>query len=164
MLSSFSSIFLISSSYYYHYFLLSLFSLLYAQSVSNNWSPYWASITGRQSSPSNVSLIKYKTLGFEVRSSKSFFPASVLKSRARNNGQSIDNVQTDWGVDRSEPFIFPVMLTGHIRSGLYWKWNKLKFPCCSVVSVIISMWRVAVYCRTLIWNPGWNATRTIVYN
>ena len=29
------------------------------------------------------------------------------------------------------PFILPVVLTTHIRS--YRKWNKLKFPCCSVV-------------------------------
>ena len=36
-----------------------------------------------------------------------------------------------------QPFVLPVMLTSHIRS--YWRWNKLKFPCCSVVSVVISM-------------------------
>ena len=36
-----------------------------------------------------------------------------------------------------QPFVLPVMLTGHIRS--YWKWNKSKFPCCSVVSVVTSM-------------------------
>ena len=30
-----------------------------------------------------------------------------------------------------QPFVLPVMLTGHIWS--FWKWNKLKFPCCSVV-------------------------------
>ena len=61
-----------------------------------------------------------------------------------------------------QPFVLPVMLTSQIRS--YWKWNKLNFPCCSVVSVAISMLWVAVYCGTLIWNPTWNSTRTIVYN
>ena len=35
-----------------------------------------------------------------------------------------------------QPFVLPVMLTGHIWS--FWKWNKLKFPCCSVVSVVAS--------------------------
>ena len=46
---------------------------------------------------------------------------------------------------------------------LYWK-KINKFPCFSVVSVVISMEQVAVYCGTLIWNPaGWNTTRTIVY-
>ena len=51
-------------------------------------------------------------------------------TRARNNSQSMDNVWTDWGVARST-FTLLVMLTAHIRS--YRKWNKLKFPCCSVV-------------------------------
>ena len=32
-----------------------------------------------------------------------------------------------------QPFILLVILTCHIQS--YWKWNKLKFPCCSVISV-----------------------------
>ena len=35
-----------------------------------------------------------------------------------------------------QPFVLPVMLTGHIW--LVCKWNKLKFPCCSVVSVVAS--------------------------
>ena len=35
-----------------------------------------------------------------------------------------------------QPFVLPVMLTGHIWS--FWKWNKVKFPCCSVVSVVAS--------------------------
>ena len=38
----------------------------------------------------------------------------------------------------SQLFVLPVMLTGHNRS--YWKWNQL------------------------IWNPGWNTTRNVVYN
>ena len=58
-------------------------------------------------------------------------------------------------------FILLVMLTGHIWS--YWTWNKLKFPRYSVVSVVISK-GVDVYWWTLIWNPKWNATRTVVYN
>ena len=37
----------------------------------------------------------------------------------------------------SQPIVLPVMLTGHIRS--YWKWNRLKFRCCSFVSVVISV-------------------------
>ena len=36
-----------------------------------------------------------------------------------------------------QPLVLPVMLTSHIWS--YWNWNKLKLPCCSVVSVVISM-------------------------
>ena len=40
-----------------------------------------------------------------------------------------------WGLT-GQPFVLPVMLTGHIWS--FWKWNKLKFPCCSVVSVVAS--------------------------
>ena len=52
-----------------------------------------------------------------------------------------------------QPFVLPVMLTGHIWS--YWKWNVNNiWPCLFV----------GVSCRTLIWNHGWNATRTIVYN
>ena len=35
-----------------------------------------------------------------------------------------------------QPFVLPVMLTGHIW--LFWKWNKATFPCCSVVSVVAS--------------------------
>ena len=33
----------------------------------------------------------------------------------------------------SQPSVLPVMVTCQIWS--YWKWNKLRFPCCSVVSV-----------------------------
>ena len=62
----------------------------------------------------------------------------------------------------AQPFVLPVKLTSHIRS--HWKWNTLNFPCSSVVSFAISMLWVAVYYGTLIWNPGWNSTRTIVYN
>ena len=40
-----------------------------------------------------------------------------------------------WGLT-GQPFVLPVMLTGHIWS--FWKWNKLKFPCGSVVSVVAS--------------------------
>ena len=55
-----------------------------------------------------------------------------------------------------QPFVLLVMLTGLIW--LHWKKS------CSVFSVVISEKQVAVYCRILIWNPRWNATRTIVYN
>ena len=66
------------------------------------------------------------------------------------------NVQIDWGVDRST-----FCLAGHAdRSHLI----VLKKKSCSVFSLVISKKQVAVYCRTLIWNPRWNATRTIVYN
>ena len=41
-----------------------------------------------------------------------------------------------------QPFVLPVKLTSHIRS--HWKWNTSNFPCCSVVSVAISMLQVAV--------------------
>ena len=33
-----------------------------------------------------------------------------------------------------QPFVLPIMLTGHIRS--YWKWINLKFSCCSGVTDI----------------------------
>ena len=32
-----------------------------------------------------------------------------------------------------QPFVLLVILTCHIQS--YWNWNKLKFPCCSIISV-----------------------------
>ena len=68
----------------------------------------------------------------------------------------MDNVQIDGGVDRST-----FCLAGHAdRSHLI----VLKKKSCSDFSVVISKKQVAVYCRTLIWNPRWNATRTIVYN
>ena len=60
--------------------------------------------------------------------------------RARNNGRSTDNVRTDWGVDQST-----FRLAGHVD------WSQsivLKMK--SVVSIVISMWRVAVHCETLI--------------
>ena len=69
--------------------------------------------------------------------------------RARNNGRSTDNVQTDWGVVQST-----FRLAGHVDRSQ------------SIVlkTIVISMWRVAVHCETLIWNPGWNTTTTVVYN
>ena len=57
-----------------------------------------------------------------------------------------------------QPFVLPVMQTGLIILIV------LKKKSCSVFSVVISQKQVAVYCRTLIWNPRWNATRTTVYN
>ena len=57
-----------------------------------------------------------------------------------------------------QPFVLPVMLTSLIILIV------LKKKSCSVFSVVISQKQVAVYCRTLIWNPRWNATRTTVYN
>ena len=45
-----------------------------------------------------------------------------------------------------QTLVLPVMLTGQNSIVL-----KMKGSCCSVVSVI---YRVAVYCGTLIWNPG----------
>ena len=70
-------------------------------------------------------------------------------SRARNNGRSTDNVRTDWGVDQST-----FRLAGHVDRSQ------------SIVlkTIVISMWQVAVHCETLIWNPGWNTTTTVVYN
>ena len=55
--------------------------------------------------------------------------------RARNNGRSTDNVRTDWGVDRST-----FRLAGHVDQSQ------------SIVlkTIVISMWRVAVHCETLI--------------
>ena len=72
---------------------------------------------------------------------------TVNCNRDRDNGRSTGNVQTDWKVDRST-----FRLAGHVyRSHLIiLKGNTLQFPCCSVVTVVISMWRVAVYCGTLI--------------
>ena len=56
-------------------------------------------------------------------------------------------------------FVLPVMLTGHIPP--YWKWNKLKFPCCSVVFSCYVASRCVL--RNFDRNPGWNPTRTVVY-
>ena len=55
--------------------------------------------------------------------------------RARNNGRSTDNVRTDWGVDQST-----FRLAGHVDRSQ------------SIVlkTIVISMWRVAVHCETLI--------------
>lgn len=78
--------------------------------------------------------------------------------RARNIDRSKDNVQTE-GELTNQSFVLMVMFIGHIRS--YWKSNQLKFPCRSVVSVIISMQWVTVYCGALIWNSGWNARKPL---
>ena len=61
--------------------------------------------------------------------------ASCSKPRARNNGRSTDNVQTDWGVDQST-----FRLAGHVDRSQ------------SIVlkTIVISMWRVAGHCETLI--------------
>ena len=56
----------------------------------------------------------------------------------------------------SQLFVLPVMLTSHNRS--YWKWNQL-FQLLSVCSEWLS-----INCETLIWNPGWNRTRNVVWN
>ena len=61
-----------------------------------------------------------------------------------------------------QPFFLPDMLTSHIRS--YCLWKKLKFPCYSLISVVIGRLWVAMYCGTLIWNLGCNASKTVVYN
>ena len=69
----------------------------------------------------------------------------------------MDNVQIDWGVDRST-----FCLAGHADRSHYF--DCIEKKSCSVFSVVIGQKQVAVYCRTLIWNPRWNATRTTVYN
>ena len=48
--------------------------------------------------------------------------------RAQNIGRSKDNVQTEGELTR-QSFVLMVMFIGYIQS--YWKWSKLKFPCCS---------------------------------
>ena len=59
-------------------------------------------------------------------------------SRARNNGRSKKRTMSgQTGKLTDQLFVLPVMLTGHIPS--YWKWNKSKFSCCSVASVVTSV-------------------------
>ena len=58
-------------------------------------------------------------------------------------GQQTMSKLIAFGELTGQPFVLPIILTCHIRS--YWKWNKLKFPCCSVVLVAshASIFRVA---------------------
>ena len=75
--------------------------------------------------------------------------------RARNS------VWTDWGVDRST-----FCLAGEVDQSysitLKMKYIKLSmlFSCFSCYQYVAS----CCVCGTLIWNPGWNSTRTVVYN
>ena len=48
-------------------------------------------------------------------------------------GQQTMSKLIAFGELTGQPFVLPVILTCHIQS--YWNWNKLKFPCCSVISV-----------------------------
>ena len=61
---------------------------------------------------------------------------SLKFNRAPYNSYRSTNIMSKliaFGELICQPFVLPVILTCHVQS--YWKWNKLKFPCCSVISV-----------------------------
>ena len=90
----------------------------------------------------------------------------LLTLRAWNNGQSTDNIWTDWRVDGSTFRLASHVDWSHsIRIVLKRNWIKISMLfSITVVPVVNSMWQVTVYCRTTIWNPEWNVTRNVVYN
>ena len=84
----------------------------------------------------NESGLSSGRLGLWLMCAFTFMPYIVSQqNRARNNGRSTDNVPTDWGVDQST-----FRLAGHVDRSQ------------SIVlkTIVISIWRVAVHCETLI--------------
>ena len=61
------------------------------------------------------------------------FPWSLTGLHITATGQQTMSKLIALGELIGQPFVLPVILTCHVQS--YWKWNKLKFPCCSVISV-----------------------------